>query len=60
MGLTVTKNSYQIETLEGLPIAGQFSSRQLRLFIPRKGTDLDELQEVIEKEWHSREEAEDE
>ena len=55
-----TKNSYQIEMLEGLPIAGRFSSRRLRLFIPRKGTDLDELQEAIEKEWRSREEAEDE
>jgi hypothetical protein len=27
-------NSYQLETLEGFPIAGNFSSRRLRLFIP--------------------------
>ena len=45
------KNSYQLETLEGFPIAGRFSSRRLRLFVPRKGTELDVIQGVIEKEW---------
>jgi hypothetical protein len=53
------KNSYQLETLEGFPIAGRFSSRRLRLFIPRKGTDLDSIQAAIEKEWREREDAED-
>jgi hypothetical protein len=53
------KNSYQIETLEGFPIAGWFSSRRLRLFIPRQGTELEHVQSAIEKEWREREEAED-
>ena len=53
------QNSYQLETLEGFPIAGKFSSRRLRLFIPRKGTELNEVQAAIEKEWRDREEAED-
>jgi hypothetical protein len=53
------KNSYQLETLEGFPIAGKFSSRRLRLFVPRKGTELEELQAAIEKEWRDREEMED-
>jgi hypothetical protein len=54
-----SKNSYQLETLEGFPIAGRFSSRRLRLFVPRKGTELEEVQAAIEKEWRAREEAED-
>jgi hypothetical protein len=41
------RNSYKIETLEGLPISGRFSSRLLRQFIPRRGTILDKLQ----REW---------
>ena len=45
--------------LEGFPIAGKFSSQRLRLFVPRKGTELEELQAIIEKEWHDREEMED-
>jgi hypothetical protein len=53
------KNSYQIETLEGFPISGRFSSRRLRLFIPRKGTELERVQAALEKEWRDREEAED-
>ena len=57
--LNRTKNSYQLETLEGLPIAGRFSSRRLHLFVPRKGTDLEGVQAAIEKEWRAREEAED-
>ncbi|KAG6905705.1 hypothetical protein DXG01_001186 [Tephrocybe rancida] len=43
------RNSYKLETLEGLLIGGRFSSRCLRRFIPRVGTQLHELQEAIEK-----------
>ena len=53
------QNSYQLETLESFPIAGRFSSRRLRLFIPRGGTELEGVQQAIEKEWRAREEAED-
>jgi hypothetical protein len=53
------QNSYQLETLEGLPIAGKFSSRRLHPFVPRKGTELEEVQAAIEKEWRAREEIED-
>ena len=53
------QNSYQLETLEGFPIGGRFSSRRLRLFIPREGTELEGAQAAIEKEWRDREEAED-
>jgi hypothetical protein len=53
------KNSYQLETLEGLPIGGRFSSRRLRLFIPRKGTEVEAIQTTIEKEWCEREDADD-
>ena len=53
------QNSYQLETLEGFPIAGWFSSWRLRLFVPRRGTELEGVQAAIEKEWRDREEAED-
>jgi hypothetical protein len=33
-------NSYTLETLGGLPLAGVYNSRRLRAFIPRKGTRL--------------------
>jgi hypothetical protein len=52
-------NSYHLETLKGLPIGGRFSSRRLRLFIPRRGTELEETQALIEKEWREREEVDD-
>jgi hypothetical protein len=52
-------HSYKLETLEGSPIAGRFSSRRLRLFVPRKGTELERTQAAIEKEWRRREEVED-
>lgn len=52
-------NSYQLETLEGFPIAGRFSSRRLHLFVPRQGTELDSVQSAIEKEWREREEMDD-
>jgi hypothetical protein len=57
--LNRNQNSYQLETLEGFPIAGKFSSRRLRLFVPRKGTGLDNIQGAIEEEWQKREDAED-
>ncbi|KAF8187314.1 hypothetical protein K438DRAFT_1764931 [Mycena galopus ATCC 62051] len=41
------RNSYKIETLEGLLINGRFSSRLLWQFVPRRGTVLDKLQ----REW---------
>ncbi|KAG6904893.1 hypothetical protein DXG01_006433 [Tephrocybe rancida] len=43
------RNSYKLESLEGLPIGGHFSSRRLRRFIPRTGTQLHEAQQLIEK-----------
>jgi hypothetical protein len=54
-----TKNSYRIETLEGLPINGRFSSRRLRRFIPRGETSLAKIQETLEQEWRYKEEADD-
>jgi RNase H-like domain found in reverse transcriptase/Reverse transcriptase (RNA-dependent DNA polymerase) len=42
------RNSYKLETLEGLPIGNRFSSRRLRRFIPRNGTALHEAQAAIE------------
>ena len=51
------KNSYHLETLEGLPIGGKFSSRRLRRFITRHGTELDRIQKVLELEWMRREEG---
>jgi hypothetical protein len=53
------RNSYQLETLEGFPIAGKFSSRRLRQFIPRQGTELERAQAAIEKEWRRKEGDED-
>ncbi|GLB38087.1 putative retrotransposable element Tf2 155 kDa protein type 1-like [Lyophyllum shimeji] len=44
------RNSYSLETLEGLPIGGRFSSRRLRRFIPRNRTQLQEAQEAVEGE----------
>ena len=45
------QNSYQLEMLEGFPIAGKFSSRRLCRFIPRQGMELDRTQAAIEGEW---------
>jgi hypothetical protein len=41
-------NSYTLETLGGLPLAGVFNSRRLRAFEPREGTQLalDELERL--------------
>jgi hypothetical protein len=33
-------NSYTLETLNGLPLAGVYNSRRLRRFEPREGTEL--------------------
>jgi len=44
-----TKNSYKLETLEGLPIGGHFSSRRLRRLILRDGTSLREAQRAVEE-----------
>ena len=47
--ISCKKNSYKLETLEGLPIGGCFSSQQLRRFIPRDGTSLQEAQRAVEE-----------
>ena len=41
-------NSYVLERLDGTPIAGQFSARRLRAFIPKEGTKL--ALEQVERE----------
>src|SRR5882762_1246570 len=33
-------NSYRLETIQGLPVAGTVSARRLRRFVPRTGTEL--------------------
>jgi hypothetical protein len=42
-------NSYTIETLEGTPVAGNFSARRLRRFWPREGTELALKQAEVEE-----------
>ena len=42
-------NAYVLETLNGDPLPGTFSSRRLRRFIPKEGTRLAEEQELVEK-----------
>ena len=42
-------NSYSLETLNGEPIQGTFSSRWLRRFIPKEGTKLAEEQRLVEE-----------
>jgi hypothetical protein len=42
------RNSYRLETLEGVPIPSTFSSRRLRCFLPRSGTQLAQQQETFE------------
>lgn len=37
-------NSYQLSTLEGFPMAGWFHARRLRLFLPRTGSMLEEME----------------
>jgi hypothetical protein len=43
------RNSYRLETLEGVPMESTFSSRRLRRFMPRAGTQLAKKQEELEK-----------
>jgi hypothetical protein len=40
-------NSYHLETLEGVPIPSTFSSRHLRRFLPRPGTQLAQLRAAV-------------
>ena len=50
-------NSYKLETLEGLPLEGEYHARRLRRFTPREGTELAAQQknveagEATEAEW---------
>ena len=58
-------NSYTLETLAGLPLAGVYNARRLWQFSPREGTQLamDELawtEEVEENELQNMEEEEEE
>ena len=48
-----------IGNIRRIPIAGRFSLRRLRLFIARKGTELEKVQAAIEIEWRKREDMED-
>ena len=47
--ISCTRNSYKLETLEGLPIGGHFSLRHLWHFILRDGTSLQEAQRAVEE-----------
>ena len=42
------RNSYRLETVQGLPVGGMFSARHLWRFIPRPGTELVTQQLEIE------------
>ena len=42
-------NSYTLERLDGSPIAGSFSARRLREFVPKEGSKLAEEQAAVEK-----------
>ena len=51
--VTRNLNSYTLEKLDGTPISGLFSARQLREFIPREGTKLaQEQSELIQHATH--------
>ena len=52
-------NSYTLETLGGLPLAGLYNSRRLRIFEPREGTKL-AMDEMTRTETHKMEEMEQE
>ncbi|PPQ92619.1 hypothetical protein CVT25_007819 [Psilocybe cyanescens] len=54
------KNSYKIETLEGLAIGGRFSARRLRRFIPREGTCLEAAQCAVEQALKADDDVDDE
>ena len=38
------RNAYTLEQLDGTPVEGEFSTRRLRAFIPRPGSELEEQQ----------------
>jgi len=42
------RNSYRLQTIQGLPVSGVVSARRLRRFIPRPGTELEHEQIEIE------------
>jgi len=42
------RNSYHLETVQGMPVAGIVSARRLRRFVPRPGTGLADEQLVKE------------
>ena len=50
-------NSYTLETLSGLPLAGVYNSRRLRIFEPRAGTKL-AMEELARMEAHEEDEIE--
>jgi hypothetical protein len=50
-------NSYTLETLGGLPLAGDYNSRRLRTFEPREGTKL-AMEELIRMETREGDEME--
>jgi transposase InsO family protein len=45
------RNAYTLAQLDGTPVEGEFSTRQLRAFTPKPGSKLEEQQ----REWESRE-----
>ena len=47
--VTRNLNSYTLETLNGNPIPGSFSTRRLRRFLPKEGTKLAEEQRQLEE-----------
>jgi len=51
-------NSYTLETLTGLPLAGVYNSRRLRTFTPRTGTKL-AMAELVRMETVEEEEEAD-
>ena len=48
-------NSYSLETLNGDPVPGSFSTRRLRSFLPQEGTKLAEEQKLIEERCYKEE-----
>ena len=41
-------NSYNLESLDGEPLRGDYNARRLREFIPREGTELATEQGIFE------------
>ncbi|RXW12800.1 hypothetical protein EST38_g13053 [Candolleomyces aberdarensis] len=52
-------NSYQLQSLEGMPLPGWYHARWLRPFIPRKGTELEKVQKELEDRWREMEDKRD-